>query len=111
MLWLRGKKIMGQYIYKLQVTRPSMLTEGPTVDEERALTAHASYLNEQLAAGRVILFGRTQTTDEDTFGIVIFEAEDEHAAAQFMRADPAISAAVMEAQLWPYAISGMRASE
>ena len=102
---------MGQYIYKLQATRQSMLTEGPTVDEERALNAHVSYLNEQLAAGRVILFGRTQTTDEDTFGIVIFEAGDEHAADKFMRADPAISAAVMEARLWPYAISGMRAAE
>ena len=102
---------MGQYIYKLQVTRPSMLTEGPRLDEERALGAHFSYLSEQLAAGRVILFGRTQTTDEDTFGIVIFEAEDELAAEQFMRADPAISEAVMDAQLWPYAISGIRTPE
>lgn len=100
---------MGQYIYKLQVTRPSMLTEGPSLDEERALSAHVRYLNEQLAAGRAILFGRTQTTDEDTFGIVIFEAEDERSATEFMRADPAVSTAVMEARLWPYAISGMRA--
>ncbi len=102
---------MGQYIYKLQATRPSMLTEGPNPQEERALNAHVSYLNEQLAAGRVILFGRTQTTDEDTFGIVIFEAEDEHSAAQFMGADPAISEAVMSARLWPYAISGMKVRE
>lgn len=100
---------MGQYIYKLQATRLSMLTEGPSEDEERALVGHVNYLNEQLAAGRAILFGRTQTADEDTFGIVIFEAEDENSAGQFMRADPAVSGGVMSARLWPYAVSGIRA--
>ncbi len=99
---------MAEYIYLLKVTRPAMLTEGPTIDEEQALDAHFRYLQEQLTAGRVVLFGRTQTTHADTFGVVIFEADDDDQAQAFMRADPALAEGCMEGEVFPYLIAGMR---
>jgi len=39
----------------------------------------------------MILMGRTQNNDESTFGIAIFEAEDESAARKIMEADPAVA--------------------
>lgn len=99
---------MAEYIYMLKVTRPEMLTEGPTIDEEQALDRHFRYLQEQLTAGRVILFGRTQTTHDATFGLVIFEASDDDAAEAFMQADPALAEGCMSAEVYPYLIAGMR---
>jgi uncharacterized protein len=101
---------MAEFIYMLKVTRPEMLTEGPSIDEEQALDSHFRYLQQQLTAGKVILFGRTQTTDADTFGIVIFEAEDEMAAEEFVNNDPALAEGCMSATLYPYLIAGMRNS-
>jgi uncharacterized protein YciI len=98
---------MPQYIYTLTLTRPAMLTEGPGIDEEQALDGHVHYLNQQLTAGRALLFGRTQTTEPDTLGIVIFEADNDLAAQQFVDADPAVGEGVMSARLRPFAIAGM----
>ena len=99
---------MPQYIYTLRLTRPAMLTDGPTIDEEQAMDGHVRYLNEQLSAGTMVLFGRTQTADADTFGIVIFEAADDAAAELVMLADPALAEGCMTARLQPFLIAGMK---
>jgi uncharacterized protein YciI len=41
---------------------------------------------------------------DKTFGIAIFEANDEAAARKFMEADPAVAAGVMTAELHPFAV-------
>ena len=56
----------------------------------------------------MILMGRTQNNDENTFGICIFEAEDEAAARRIMENDPAVLGGVMTATLYPYKIALMR---
>jgi uncharacterized protein YciI len=56
----------------------------------------------------MILMGRTQNNDESTFGIAIFEAEDESAARRLMENDPAVVGGVMQATLYPYKIALMR---
>ena len=99
---------MQEYIYVLKPTRPEMLTGGPTPEEVAALDEHFGYLTGLLEAGVMILFGRTQTTDERTFGIVIFEASDEDAAGKLMETDPAVKRGVMTAELLPYKVAGMR---
>ena len=46
--------------------------------------------------------------DEGTFGITIFEAPDEVTARAVMQTDPAVSAGVMSAELYPYAVAAAR---
>ena len=63
-----------EFLYRIQATRLAMLTGGPTPEERQAVATHFAYLERFAAAGTVLLFGRTQTTDASTFGIVIFRA-------------------------------------
>ena len=53
------------------------------------------------------LGGRTQEA-EGTFGITIFEADDEPAARDIMNSDPAVAAGVFVATLHPYRIAVAR---
>lgn len=96
---------MPQYLYRLGVTRPAMLTEGPTEDEARLVSAHFERLKQATADGVVILAGRTLTTGPDGMGIVIFNAADDEAARVFMETDPAVVGGVMHATLFPYRVA------
>ena len=98
---------MHQWIYVLKVTRFEMLTE-PTPEEEEIVSRHFAYLKDLTERGVMILVGRTQNSDESTFGIAIFEAEDEAAARTIMENDPAVVAGVMRATLYPYRVALMR---
>ena len=94
-----------QYIYKLHPVRPEMLVHGPSDAESCILLDHVTYL-EQLAEKNVVLLaGRTQTTDDSTFGIVILKADSESKARVIMENDPAVMGGVMNAELFPYKIS------
>jgi uncharacterized protein len=55
--------------------------------------------------GNMILAGRTQNEMKDTFGIVIFNAQDDGEAQSFMESDPSIQAGVMVGNVYPYAIA------
>jgi uncharacterized protein len=85
-----------------------MVTEGPTPEEAETVSRHFAYLEDLTEKGVMILVGRTQNRDKSTFGIAIFEAEDESAARRIMEADPAVRAGVMRADLYPYQIALMR---
>lgn len=95
---------MARYLYRTRATRHAMLAE-PTEEEEGVVAAHFDYLQRHAAAGSVLLAGRTQTTHEDSFGIVIFEAADDEAAHDFMVNDPAVAAGVMTAAVFPYRVA------
>jgi len=97
-----------QFIYVLKPTRLGMLTEGPTPEERDTVSRHFAYFKDLTEKGTMILMGRTQTNDESTFGIAVFEAEDESAARRIMENDPAILGGVMTATLYPYKIALMR---
>ena len=99
---------MNQYLYFLKPTRLGMVAEGPTPKEAETVSRHYAYLEDLTEKGIMILVGRTQNSDESTFGIAIFEAEDESAARMIMEADPAVRAGVMCADLYPYQIALMR---
>ena len=99
---------MPQYLYRIQPARLEMLTEGPTEAEAETLARHVAYLEAQAEQGVVILAGRTQTADPETFGIVIFEAEDDAAAEQLMADDPTVADEVMHAKLFPYRVAVSR---
>ncbi len=97
-----------QFIYVLKPTRLAMLTDGGTPEEVETVSRHFQYFKDLTEKGVMILMGRTQNNDESTFGIAVFEAEDESAARTIMENDPAVKGGVMRATLYPYRIALMR---
>jgi uncharacterized protein YciI len=96
---------MRQFLYTTHPTRVEMLTHGPTPEEDETVGRHADYLKDLAERGVVLLAGRTQTRDAQTFGIVILRAESEDAARAVMERDPAVAGRVMRATLYPYRIA------
>ena len=96
-----------QFIYVLKPARLGMLTKA-TPEEIDTVSRHFAYFKDLTEKGTMILMGRTQNTDESTFGIAVFEAEDEAAARNIMENDPAVLGGVMTATLYPYKIALMR---
>lgn len=86
-----------------------MLAAGPTAAEEEIVGRHFVYLQELVERGTVKLAGRTMTTDEHAFGIVLLHAASEEDAERIMREDPAVKEGVMRAELFPFrvALNGM----
>lgn len=100
---------MQQWLYRIQVVRPEMLTEGPTPEEAAITEQHFDYLKELMANGILILAGRTQTTGYSSFGIIIFKAENEAAAREIMLNDPAVRFKQFRAELYPYRVALLEA--
>ena len=98
---------MSEFLYRLQPARPAMLADGLTVMERETVASHLAYLQQLAAAGVVLLFGRTQTTDASTFGIVIYRAGSPDEARQIMSDDPVVRAGVMRAEVFPFRIAGV----
>lgn len=96
---------MLEWLYRIQPTRPGMLSQGPTADEQRIVGEHFDYLSGLLERGVLVLAGRTLTTDERSFGIVVFRAPTEEQAQRIVENDPAVRAGVMRAELFPYKIA------
>ena len=53
----------------------------------------------------VIVDGRTQNTDNGSFGIVLFNAETVEKGREIMLNDPAVKNKVFRAELFPYKIA------
>lgn len=98
---------MEQFIYTLMPVRPDMLSDGLTDKEEAIMGAHFEYLSGLKEAGTVKLAGRTTQDDANTFGAVIFLAEDEEAARRIMADDPALKEGIMGAKIYPFRIALM----
>jgi uncharacterized protein YciI len=96
-----------QWLYYLKPARLGMLTEA-TPEEAETVSRHFAYVKDLTEKGIMILVGRTQNKDEATFGIAVFEAEDEATARQIMESDPAVMGGVMRATLYPYRVALMR---
>jgi len=94
-----------RYAYVIRLNRPEILTEGPTPDESSALDEHFAYASDLTTRGIVQMAGRTLTTGETGFGIIIFTAESEEEAVQIMNNDPAVVHHVMRAELFPFRIA------
>jgi uncharacterized protein YciI len=95
----------GQYLYRIQPARESMLRDGPTAEEAEVVGHHFEYLQRLAARGVVLLAGRTLTEDADSFGIVILAAASEAEARDIMDGDPAVVRGVMQARLFPFRIA------
>ncbi|HVE48339.1 MAG TPA: YciI family protein [Casimicrobiaceae bacterium] len=97
-----------QFVYVLKVSPAFHEQSKWTQKENDAVGRHFGRLAEATKAGRVIFAGRTSEALDKTFGLVVFEADDEAAARQFMESDPAVAAGVMSATLHPYVLALQR---
>lgn len=97
---------MDQWLYRVVPTRAHMVADA-TAEEQRLVAAHFDYLVSLRDRGELILAGRTQEVD-GTFGIVIFEADDEAAARAVCEGDPAVAAGVFAATLHRFAVAVAR---
>jgi uncharacterized protein YciI len=96
---------MATFIYRLQLTDLEMIHREHTPFEADVLDRHFAYLERLVAEGVVLLAGRTLTTDETTFGIVIFDAASEGEAQRIVDNDPAVANEVMRAELFPFRVA------
>jgi uncharacterized protein YciI len=92
---------MSEYIYLIHPFRHDFFA-APTPEEENAMEAHFQYLKKAIGEGILLLAGPCL---DETFGLVVFRAENEAAAQTFMHNDPSVKANVMMAELHPFRTS------
>ena len=94
------------FVYVLRLVNPeSFGCMSP--QDEAIIDTHFEYLKKTLAKGKLTLAGRCVGGE---FGIVIFQAESEEQAEDFMKNDPAVKKGVMTADLHPFRIALVRTS-
>jgi uncharacterized protein len=92
------------YIYVIRPTRLDMLVTGLTPQEDAIITQHSDYLADLSRRGTVIFYGRTLTTGEATFGLIVFSAASAEDAQKIMAADPAVRQGVMRGECYPFRV-------
>ena len=97
---------MPDYIYLIHPLRHEFF-ETPTPQEEAAMEAHYQYLKKATEQGVVLLAGPCL---DETFGVVVFLADNDNAARAFMFNDPSVKNNVMMAELHPMRISLLSSS-
>jgi uncharacterized protein YciI len=93
-----------QFIYVLRLVPRLYSDSAWTKEDEAAIGRHVANFKDALAKGRLILVGRTPEAGDKTFGIAIFEAQDEAEARAFMESDPAVAGGLMTAELHPFTV-------
>jgi uncharacterized protein YciI len=96
---------MPEYCYLLQRPRATF-PDDITPEETAVMDRHAAYLAGLLEQGQLILAGPCLHPEGP--GISVFEAVDDAAARAVMEADPAVSAGLMTARLFPFRASLLR---
>ena len=97
-----------QFIYVLRLVPRLHSDAAWTKEDEMVIGRHLTRFREAIEKGELILAGRTKEPGDKTFGIAIFEAQDEAAARAFMESDPAVVAGLMTAELHPFAVALQR---
>ncbi|KPL57793.1 YciI family protein [Rossellomorea vietnamensis] len=97
-----------EFIYVLKLI-PRLYQEANwTAGDEEIVQRHFERLKELTDGGTVILAGRTLNEEENAFGIVVFEADDEEQARAMMEGDPVVKERIMTADLFPYRVALLR---
>jgi len=92
---------MPEYIYLIHPYHDRFFTD-PTPEEDAAMEAHFQYLEKAAADDILRLAGPCL---DESFGLVVFCAENDAAAQAFMLNDPSVKANVMMAELHPFRAS------
>lgn len=102
------KPSVQQFVYVLRLVPRLYSDEAWTEEDKEAVQRHFVRLQDAAKAKKVILAGRTSEEGAKTFGLVIFEAQNAEEATAFMKADPAVMAGIMTAELHPYQVAVSR---
>ena len=78
------------------------VVQDPDEATQATMLEHFTYLKDALATGQLILAG---PCEDLAFGLVIYHAENDQAALDFMENDPAIQEGLMTAELHPFRVS------
>jgi uncharacterized protein YciI len=97
------------FVYKIQLTRPEILTDGPTPEEQEIMARHAEHLLHLTEQGVALLVGRTLNTDPSCFGIVLFQAASPEQALEIMHSDPGVRHGLWRAELYPFRLAFLSA--
>jgi uncharacterized protein YciI len=97
-----------QFIYVLHLVPRLYDHQNWTEEDNAALQRHFARFQGAIKTGQLILAGRTAESGDKTFGIAIFEANDEAAARKFMEEDPAVASGLMTAELHPFTVALQR---
>jgi len=97
-----------RFIYVLHLVPRLYDDKAWTEEDKAAVERHFNRFKEAIKSGRLILAGRTPEPGDKTFGIAVFEANDEAVAREFMETDPAVVAGVMTAELHPFVVALQR---
>jgi len=92
---------MPEYVYLIHPFRDGFY-EQPTSEENSVMEAHFQYLKQATEVGIVLLAGPCL---DDTFGLIVFHAENDESAHAFMFNDPSVKKNVMMAELHPMRVS------
>ncbi len=92
-----------QFVYFLKLKPDFINDKNWTAKENDIVERHFIKLQGLLSDNKLILAGRTLTTDP--CGIVILEVENEDEARILMENDPAVKEGLMTAELFPYRVA------
>jgi uncharacterized protein len=91
------------YVYRLIPPRPSF-AQDLSESEAARMGEHASYWQELLAGGDVVVYGPVDDP-AGTWGLAVFEAHDEVAAHAIAEDDPAVRSGMCTFALHPMAVA------
>lgn len=92
---------MPTFCYQNQLVDRTVVQD-PDEATQATMRKHFTYLKDALATGQLVLAG---PCEDLAFGLVIYHAENEQAAHDFMENDPAIREGLMTAELHPFRVS------
>ncbi len=94
-----------EYIYKLILEDRLFNEENWTEEDEKIVSDHFNNLLNLKKQNRLVLAGKTDGLDTNTYGIVIFTAESDEEAKTFMENDPAVKQGIMTGYLQRYNVA------
>jgi uncharacterized protein YciI len=89
------------FAYVLKLANQEMV-KNMSLEQEAVVNEHFDYLQRNLAEGKLVLAGRCLNGE---FGIVIFHAQSEQAAEEFMKNDPAVKKGIMTSELHSFRVA------
>ncbi len=93
---------MKTYLCQFRPTRPTFPGDA-TIEEGEVVGAHFDRLHADSLVGKVRLAGRTLT--DQPVGLVVFHAESDESAVDYIANDPCVLAKLFNYEIHPYAIA------
>lgn len=100
-----------QFIYVLRLIPRLLKDKNWTERDNQVVGRHFKRLQQLQKDGKLILAGRTLTTDASGMGIVILQVDTEAEAKEIMASDDAVKEKIMTASLYPFSVALLSATK